>query len=290
MVVKGSGRHQIPKSVCTGVLTQSVTPVCTDWQAWIDSYRFRMAELRTTWRDIARDLRAAIERGDYEPGARLPSRSSLMQQYGVAPQTVVNAINSLRNEGLVIGLTGSGWYVRRRQPLLRSARTRLSRAERAAGRGTFISDAHAGEWSPRVEVEIRVEPVSEDVGAALGIPPGSEVLVRDRVMFAEDRPVQLATSYLPRELTAGTAIEEEDTGPGGVYARLEAAGHVLSHFTEVVRIGQASEQEAARLDVPIGAVVFRIHRTAHTTERPVEVNAIAAAGDAFELVYELPAE
>lgn len=249
-----------------------------------------MGEPRTTWRDIARDLRAAIDRGEYGPGARLPSRSSLMHQYGVAPQTVVNAINSLRNEGLVIGLTGSGWYVKRPQPLLRSARTRLSRAERAAGRGTFTSDAHAGGWSPRVEVEIRVEPASADVAAALGMAPSDEVLVRERVMFADDRPVQLATSYLPRELTTSTAIEQEDTGPGGVYARLEAAGHMLSHFTEVVRIGQATEREAERLDVPVGAAVFRISRTAHTTERAVEVNAITAAGDTFELVYELPAQ
>jgi GntR family transcriptional regulator len=249
-----------------------------------------MAEPRTTWRDIARDLRAAIERGDYGPGARLPSRSTLMRQYGVAPQTVVNAINSLRNEGLVVGLTGSGWYVRRRQPLLRSARTRLSRAEREAGRGTFTSDAHAGGWSPRVEVEIRVEPASADVAKALGIGSGAEVLVRDRVMYADDRPVQLATSYLPRELTADTAIEQEDTGPGGVYARLEAAGHGLSHFTEAVRIGQASEHEAERLDVPVGAAMFRIRRTAHTPERPVEVNIITASGDTFELFYELPAE
>jgi GntR family transcriptional regulator len=256
----------------------------------MDGYRAEMAEPRTTWRVIARDLRAAIERGEYGPGARLPSRRSLMQQYGVATQTVVNAINSLRNEGLVVGLTGSGWYVRRRQPLVRSARSRLSRAERAAGRGAFTSDAHGGGWSPRVDVEIREEQADEEVAQALGIPPGSEVLVRDRLMYADDRPVQLARSYLPRELTTGTAIEERDTGPGGVYARLEAAGHLLSHFTEAVRIGQASEREAERLDVPVGAALYRIRRTAYTSERAVEVNVITAAGDTFELFYELPAE
>lgn len=77
-----------------------------------------MSKPRTTWRDIAGDLRAAIARGDYAPGARLPSRSKLMQRYEVAPQTVVNAINALRAEGLVVGLPGSGWYVRSTQPLI----------------------------------------------------------------------------------------------------------------------------------------------------------------------------
>lgn len=249
-----------------------------------------MSEPRTTWRDIASELRTAIERGDYAPGARLPSRSALMRQYGVAPQTVVNAINALRSEGLVVGLTGSGWYVRERGPVMRMARTRLSRSERAAGRGTFTTDAHDGGWAARVEVDIRVEPADAEVAEALGLASGAEVLVRDRAMFADDRPVQLAVSYLPRALAVGTPIEQEDTGPGGVYARLEDAGHVLSGFAEAVRIGQATEREAELLDVPIGSSVFRIRRVASAEAGPVEVNLITAPGERYELYYEFPAQ
>ncbi len=80
-----------------------------------------------------------------------------MKQYGVTPQTVVNAINSLRAEGLVVGLTGSDCYVLRQRPVMRMARTRLSRAERAAGRGAFTTEAHTGGWSARVDVDIRTE-------------------------------------------------------------------------------------------------------------------------------------
>ncbi|GEL18662.1 GntR family transcriptional regulator [Pseudonocardia asaccharolytica] len=249
-----------------------------------------MAEARTTWRDIACDLRVAIARGDYVPGDRLPSRSRLTQRYGVAPQTVVNAINALRAEGLVVGVTGSGWYVRRYGPVMRMARTRLSRAERVAGRGAFHTDAHTGGWTARVEAEIRIEPACEEIAAALGLEPGAEVLVRDRVMFADDQAVQLATSSLPRDLTAGTLVEQEDTGPGGIYARLEEAGHVLTHFDETVRIGRATEHEADRLDVPVGAAVYRIRRITHTATRPVEINIITAVGERYELHYELPAE
>ncbi len=249
-----------------------------------------MSEARTTWRDIAGDLRSAIARGDYLPGAKLPSRSALVAQYAVAPQTVVNAINALRSEGLVVGMTGSGWYVRKHLSVMRLARNRLSRAERNAGRGTFATDAHAGGWTARVEIEIRSEPARDEIAATLDLEPGTEVLVRDRVMAADDIPVQLATSYLPRDLTADTAIEQNDTGPGGVYARLEDAGHRLDHFTEVVRIGHASEDEAEQLDVPVGAAVYRIQRVAHTALRPVEVNVITAVGERYELYYELPAE
>jgi GntR family transcriptional regulator len=226
-----------------------------------------MSEGRTTSREIAEHLRAAIARGEYGPGAKLPSRSELVERFGVAAQTVTTAIDTLRAEGLVVGVTGSGWYVRERPPMMRLARSRLSRAERAAGRGTFTTDAHDGGWTPRVDVEIHIEAAGHELAATLDIEPGSEVLVRDRTMFADVVPVQLAVSYLPRRLTVGTRIEAEDTGPGGVYARLEEVGHRPLHFTEAVRIGRAAP-----------------------SAQPVEVNRITALGERYELYYELPAE
>ena len=250
-----------------------------------------MAEPRTTWRDIADALRAAIAGGEYAPGARLPSRARLMAEYGVAPQTVVNAINALRAEGLVTGIPGSGWYVRRKRPVMRLARSRLSRAERRAGRGTFTTDAHTGGWGrPGRRRRARRAGAGRRRCDAPTSTRAPRCWFGMRVMFANEVPVQLATSYLPRDLTAGTVIEQEDTGPGGVYARLEEAGHVLTGFTEAVRIGQAAEQEAEQLGVPVGAALFRIRRTAHAATRPVEVNFITAVGDRYELYYELPAE
>lgn len=245
---------------------------------------------RHTAREIAEELRAAITRGDYQPGARLPSRATLSQTYEVAPATVVSALNTLRGEGLIESVSGSGTYVRRKQPLIRLVRARLSRAERAAGRGTFTTDAHIGGWTPRSQVQIRIEPARDEIAGVLRIDPGAEVLVRDRVMFADEQPVQLATSYLPRDLTRDSRIEDEDTGPGGIYARLEDTGHTLVRFIEQVRVGPATQYEADQLKIPTGAPVYRIQRTAHTTYRPVETNLITAAADRFELRYELPAD
>ena len=208
----------------------------------------------------------------------------------MAPQTVTNAINALRNQGLIVGVTGSGWYVRPQPRVMRLTRSRLSRAERAADRGIVTSDAHADGPTARADVNVRVEPARDEVAAALEIAPGTEVLVRDRVMFADDDPVQLATSHLPREITRGTAIEHNDAGAGGVHARLEESGHALVHFQEAVRIGQASEHEAALLSVPVGSPLYRIRRVAHAATRPVEANVITAVAERYELFYELPAE
>jgi GntR family transcriptional regulator len=87
------------------------------------------------------------------------------------------------------------------------------------------------------------QPALEDVAEALGVEPGTQVLTRSRRFTMDDRPVQLAASYILLELAAGTAIEDGDAGPGGTYARLADAGHAPARFTE---------QVAARPPTPAG--------------------------------------
>jgi GntR family transcriptional regulator len=241
-------------------------------------------------RRIAADLRAAIQAGEYRPGHQLPSTSALMKRYDVARQTVQNAFDILHSEGLTVGRPGAGVFVRERPTVRRVARNRLSRAERAEGRGAFLSGA-AGSFTPTVATTVRVEPADPRTAAALDIPEGSEVLVRDRVMSADDIPVQLSVSRLPRLITLGTRIEEVDTGPGGMYGVLEEAGHRLDHFVEYVSARPATGAEADRMRLAPGAEVLDVTRIAFDTGgTPVEVNRMVLAGERYELVYEIDAD
>jgi DNA-binding GntR family transcriptional regulator len=70
-----------------------------------------VADYDRPWRHIAADLRAKIVGGRWQPGDRLPTIPQLQQQYGVARNTVRNAINHLVDEGLLYTRTGSGIYV-----------------------------------------------------------------------------------------------------------------------------------------------------------------------------------
>lgn len=80
-----------------------------------------------------------------------------------------------------------------------------------------------------------------------------------------------------------------DTGPGGLYARLEEAGRPLTRYEETVRAGRADPDEATALATTPGATVFRLVRVASTAERPVEVNRITMLAERFEFYYDLPA-
>ena len=240
---------------------------------------------------IANDLRTSIQCGDYPPGHRVPSSRNLMRKYGVARQTVQNAFDLLRSEGLIVTRPGAGAFVRDKPSVVRLARNRLERSARSRGHGPFATDALANGFAPSVTVTTRTEPADEYSADALGLEPGEEVFVRERVMHADGEPVQLATSRLPKKLAEGTTIGRTDTGPGGIYARLEETGHVLDHFVEYVSTRPARPAEASSLRLMNGAPVLCVTRIAFDRAgTAVEVNDMILTGARYELVYEIPAD
>ena len=241
------------------------------------------------YREIAADLRERIEAGEYPPGTLLPKIDELTRSYGAARQTVRSAITVLAKSGLVDPIRRRGTMVLARPAVRRLSRSRLTRAERRRGRGPFLSDAATSGFTPRVKVKVRVEPAGARVGELLTLEPEEPVLVRDRVMYADEMPVQLAVSRLPRKITEGTAIENDDTGPGGAYARLEEAGYKLTRFTESVRCRLPMPAEARALRLRDGQHVLAVTRVAYAAGVPVEVNDMVLTADRYELVYEIPA-
>jgi len=60
---------------------------------------------------LARGLRARIERGTLSPGARVPPVRELALELGLAPNTVAKAYRMLEAEGLLVGRGRSGTFV-----------------------------------------------------------------------------------------------------------------------------------------------------------------------------------
>jgi GntR family transcriptional regulator len=60
---------------------------------------------------LAAILREGIERGEYQPGRKLPSENRLLQEYGLARGTIRKAMRVLADEGLVEVVGGRGVFV-----------------------------------------------------------------------------------------------------------------------------------------------------------------------------------
>ncbi|WP_157183968.1 GntR family transcriptional regulator [Nocardia takedensis] len=61
---------------------------------------------------IAADLRARIERGEYKTGDQIPTKAELMTQWGAALNTVARAVTELQQAGLIETFHGVGSFVR----------------------------------------------------------------------------------------------------------------------------------------------------------------------------------
>ncbi|PRX47567.1 GntR family transcriptional regulator [Prauserella shujinwangii] len=249
------------------------------------------ADPRPPYRQIAAMLREAIESGGLEPGAKLPSEAALMEHFGVARMTARQAIQELRGEGLVIAEHGRGVFVRPMPPVRRLASDRFARAHRAAGKAAFLAEADKAGYQPGVD-RIRVARAGAPKGIAerLRVEAETEVIVRERRYLANGRPVEIATSYLPVPVAGGTPVEDVDPGPGGIYARLEDAGHTLERFTEEVGARMPTPDERNALEIGPGVPVLTVVRTAFDTEgAAVEVCDTVKAAPAYLLEYDFPA-
>ncbi|MGI5352947.1 GntR family transcriptional regulator [Streptomyces sp. CA-250714] len=244
---------------------------------------------RAVFRQIADQVREAIDKGRFKEGAKLPSEAELVEHFGVSRMTVRNALAILQSEGLVSSEHGKGVFVRPRPPVRRLASDRFARRHRDQGKSAFTVEAEAAGSKPEVDsLEVREEKPAPDISARLGSP--RKVLARRRRYLLDGRPVEFAVSYLPLDLARGTQIAEPNPGPGGIYARLEELGHRLDHFDEEVRARMPSPAEVKTLRLSSGVPVISLIRTAYDTEgRAVEVCDTVMAADAYVLAYQLPA-
>lgn len=246
---------------------------------------------------IAADLRNRIVAGDLGPGAKLPSETSLMAEYGVSRTVAKWAISVLKGEGLVEGRRGSGVYVRSLRRMVREAHGRDLRAS-AGPTSPFARDAERagrrGEWEHSSERTV----AGERIGARLKVEPDAPVMCTAYRFLAGGEPIQLSTSWEPLAVTGGTPVEwPEGAGPDrpaaavGVVARMDLIGVRIDEFVERVTARAATTPEAEALRLPArGALVLAIERVYLAAGAPVETADIVIPGDRYELVYRVPVD
>ncbi|MGY4706374.1 GntR family transcriptional regulator [Candidatus Bipolaricaulota sp. J31] len=217
-------------------------------------------------------LRAAIEKGDYRPGDRIPSEHELMKRFGVSRSTVRHAISELVLEGWLYRVQGSGTYVAR--PKYRQTLSRLT---------SFTEDMRLLGLTPRSKLLLcRVEEADEPIAAALSLTPGEEVIRIERLRFADREPMALNTSILPRRLVPG--LEEMDLEKGSLYEILERHyGLILSRADQTLEPALADPYAAELLGVSVGAPLLLVEGVIYLKNGvPAEWVRILYRGDRYK--------
>ena len=243
---------------------------------------------------VLADLRSQIREGVLQPGARVPSRAAIMTRYGVGETAAKHALAVLATEGLIEPRPGSGSYVRQPPVMRRLDHDRpqipgspfgLDESSLPAADGQ--SHARRLTWEHHSE---RVQPPPH-IARRLRTQADDRVMRTKYVLRADGSPVQMATSYEPMEITAGTPVLLPEEGPlagRGVTARMGAIGIRVDQVIEEISTRPPHTAEAATMAIPTGTPVLHIERTHLAGDRPVETCDIIVPADQYRLRYRIP--
>lgn len=240
------------------------------------------------YRQIADDLRERIERGEFGDAGRITPEKDLIKHYGVAQGTIRQALGVLRDEGLTEARHGAGVYVRNFKPIVRNALKRLSSEQWQNGHSVWEVDVDDRRLEA-VDVQVEQLPATPEIARALGVEIDTPVWRRSRRYVVDGVAVVRAVSHVPQDLAAGTRITQVNTGPGGIYARLDEAGHGPKSFREELRCRMPSSGERDDLDLAAATPVVELNRYAYDADgRVVEVNRLVLDASRYLLVYDFP--
>ncbi|WP_224389172.1 GntR family transcriptional regulator [Pseudonocardia sp. ICBG1293] len=244
---------------------------------------------RPVFAQIADALRQRIRSGAIAPGAKLPSESELVEEFGVTRTTARRGLAVLQQEGLTEARRGLGVFVRETAPVIAVRNNRFSRSARAAGKGALAAEAEALglDWQSEEQGPVEIVDVPDEIAQAIGEPRAA---VKRRRMWVGGVPTQLADSYIPASVDVEIGYSAGLTVPGGIYGLLEANGHRLDRFREELVARQASPEEAVALHLSNGAPVVSLVRHAiDEAGKVVEYFDSVAAADRHRYVYEFKA-
>lgn len=241
------------------------------------------------YRQIAADLREAIEAEEYGPGAHLPTITELASRYGVAPMTVRTALRLLESEGLVRIEHGAGTVVLDRRVVVVEL-SRYADVMRPGGNlGPWQTACQrAGVRGDMVMVDVGAEAAPSDVARRLGIEDGTTVARRDRHATIDGHPVQLHTAWYPEAVTTEIpALAEAGRVEGGVYGAMVAAGLTPAAADERISSRMATAEESAELRLRETAHVLVLDRVTRGEDgQPLELLRVVANPARSVFVYD----
>jgi GntR family transcriptional regulator len=238
---------------------------------------------------IADDLSRSIMAGELPPGAVLPSERELRERYHTTKSTASRAIALLQAEGLVRTETGRGAFV---QDIPKVKRVRRIPPRGKGSGSSFAEEIRKAGLDPDtklVQAEL-IQPPAR-VAERLRMGEGEQTLIRKRHMFADNRPVQFAASYIPLPIAGGVDLAFPDTGPTGIYERLAERGYHVKRFIEEVESRRPSAEEADFLRISPVQHVLEVTRLAcDRAGRVLEVTINVFPSNLWRLSYEWSAD
>ncbi|WP_409276336.1 GntR family transcriptional regulator [Neobacillus sp. SCS-31] len=211
------------------------------------------------YKQIAEFIRQKVDDGEWGVGFQIPPEKKLCEQFNVSRITVVKALERLVEEGILYREQGKGTFVTL-PDFLTEAKELLSFSEEMKRKGktpgTMVLSKGTVLPSKHIQQRLKLE-------------KDERVLAIKRLMFADDVPIGLQTSYLPVRLFPD--LIGLITDHVSLYSVLrERYGTVISQAIETYRAVQLDEEEKELLEVELTETGFSVERLSFVGDDPVE--------------------
>lgn len=220
------------------------------------------------WAQVCADLRRRIEAEEFAAG--FPGELSLTEEYEVSRHTIREALRVLRGEGVLRSQRGRPTVV---EPTVyrQSLGTLSSLFESVAAQGA----------TPRSDVLRLATTVNATVSGQLDLAEDTELVVIERLRYADEQPIAHDVSWLPADIAR--PLLGRDLSHAALYAELRALGVALDGGSERVTAERAPRHIADLLELPSDAPVLMLERRATAQGRPVEWRETHVRADRFSL-------
>ncbi len=220
---------------------------------------------------VERMVMDMIGSGQLSPGQRAPSEREIAETLGISRMTARAAMSNLVADGYLYSVPGKGTFVS--NPKMRQDLMELT---------SFTEDMRKRGFKPGARLlEIGVtDRAPEKVYRRLELPEGEDLIRIHRLRTADEEPMCLETSYLPKSYVPW--LPEEDLESGSLYRALESHGIELVRAEEHLEATVVWETESELLTVPVGYPALLIERTTYTEGgRPIEYVKSLYRGDRY---------
>jgi GntR family transcriptional regulator len=220
---------------------------------------------------VERIVMDMIDSGRLSAGQRAPSEREIAETLGISRMTARAAMSNLVADGYLYSVPGKGTFVsnpKMRQELLELTSFTEDMRNRGLKPGSRLLDIGV------------THQASEKIYRTLELPVGEDLIRIHRLRTADEEPMCLETSYLPRSYVPW--LLEEDFESRSLYLALESHGIELVRAEEHLEATLVRDTESELLTVPIGSPALLIERTTYTEgDRPIEYVKSLYRGDRY---------
>jgi GntR family transcriptional regulator len=214
----------------------------------------RTAVFAPLYRQIRHLLVESLHRGEWSPGAAIPSETELANRFQVSQGTVRKAIDELASENLLVRRQGKGTFVAtHNEP---KAQHRFLRLVPDHGVPAVTSSRFLDCDSVRAPAE---------VAARLGLRAGAGLIHLRRVLLFGELATVLDDIWLPAGPFRRLSAELVARHKGPLYGLFESEfGVRMIRAEEQLRAVAATAEAAAALQVAPGSPLLRVDRVSYT--------------------------